>query len=169
MNQLPSKKEVAEMLLQNAPSVFLHLDPRRDRVVVPAQFRHQPHLTLEIGLNMPVPIRDLDVSDDGISCTLSFNRSPFWCRLPWSSMFAIVSVDHRGMVWPEDVPSELADRVSKSPSKPAMQAVTGGASETPPDQPAAKSPAPEPAPAQSNGPETDKPKRKLPPYLRVVK
>lgn len=104
---LPSKKDVVLALLQG-PSVFVHLDPRKKGVVVPANFRKQPQLVLQVGLNMAVQIPDLRVDDEGVSCTLSFSRSPFWCSLPWSAIYALVSEDGPGMVWPEDVPPEVA-------------------------------------------------------------
>jgi hypothetical protein len=103
----PPKKEVALALLERS-SVYVHLDPRRDAVVVPAWLKKQPQLVLQVGLNMPVPIPDLKVDDDGMSCTLSFNRAPFYCVVPWSSVFAMVGDDGRGVVWPDDVPAEVA-------------------------------------------------------------
>ncbi len=107
---LPPKKEVALALLERS-NVDVYLDPRAKGVVVPPQFRKEPRLILKIGLNMPVPIPDLRVDDDSMSCTLSFNRSPFYCVAPWSSVFAMVGEDGRGMVWPDDVPQELAVKV----------------------------------------------------------
>jgi len=105
---LPPKKEVALALLERS-SVYVHLDPRQASVVVPAWFKKQPQLVLQVGLNMPVPIKDLQLDDDGMSCTLSFSRSPFFCVVPWSSVFAIIGCDDgRGMVWPDDVPVEVA-------------------------------------------------------------
>jgi stringent starvation protein B len=104
---LPPKKDVALALLERA-SVFVHLDPRGAGVVVPVHFKRQPRLVLQIGLNMAVPIPDLRLDDQGLSCTLSFNRSLFHCVVPWSGIFALVGEDGRGMVWPEDVPQEIA-------------------------------------------------------------
>jgi stringent starvation protein B len=104
---LPPKKEVALALLERS-RVHVHLDPRKDGVIVPAGFRKQAQLVLEIGLNMPVPIPDLRLDDDGMTCTLSFNRTPFYCIVPWPSVFAMVGDDGRGMVWPDDVPPEIA-------------------------------------------------------------
>jgi hypothetical protein len=106
---LPPKKEVALALLErsNDRGIFVHLDPRHAAVVVPPWFKKQPQLVLQIGLNMPVPIPDLRLDDEGMSCTLSFNRSPFYCVVPWSSVFAMVGEDGRGMVWPDDVPAEV--------------------------------------------------------------
>jgi stringent starvation protein B len=107
---LPPKKEVALALLERS-NVDVYLDPRAKGVVVPPQFRKEPRLILKIGLNMPVPIPDLRLDDDSMSCTLSFNRSPFYCVVPWTSVFAMVGEDGRGMVWPDDVPQELAVKV----------------------------------------------------------
>ncbi|MCB9589829.1 MAG: hypothetical protein H6718_30725 [Polyangiaceae bacterium] len=107
MQALPPKKEVALALLQRS-TVFIHLDPRREEVRVPPWFKKQPQLVLQIGLNMAVPIRDLEVDDEAISCTLSFNRTPHFCLMPWSAIYALVGEDGRGMVWPDDVPAEVA-------------------------------------------------------------
>lgn len=104
---LPPKKDVALALLERS-SVHIHLDPRVSSVIVPSWFKNQPQLVLQVGLNMPVPIPDLRLDDDGLSCTLSFNRAPFHCVVPWTSVFAMVGDDGRGMVWPEDLPPEVA-------------------------------------------------------------
>ncbi len=104
---LPPKKEVALALLERS-SVHVHLDPRGTTAVVPPWFKRQPQLVLQIGLNMEVPIPDLRLDDAGLSCTLSFNRSPFFCVVPWATVFAMVGDDGRGMVWPDEVPPEIA-------------------------------------------------------------
>src|SRR5260221_14199594 len=84
--ELPPKKDVMLALLERS-SVFIHLDPRREDVRVPAWFKKQPQLVLQVGLNMAVRIPDLDVGDDAVSCTLSFSRSPFFCYMPWGAVF----------------------------------------------------------------------------------
>jgi stringent starvation protein B len=115
--QPPPKKEVALALLEGS-SLFVHLDPRRAGVLVPKGFTGQHQLVLQVGLNMAIPIPDLKVDDVGVSCTLSFNRSPFWCRLPWSAIYALVGEDGRGMVWPDDVPQEVAAQLQKQQQSP---------------------------------------------------
>lgn len=206
---LPSKKDVVLALLQG-PSVFVHLDPRKKGVVVPAHFRKQPQLVLQIGLNMAVQIPDLRVDDDGITCTLSFSRSPFWCALPYSAIYALVSEDGPGMVWPDDVPPEVATQMQaavqkQQPKRPRPRLAAVGsrppseppeaAASAPPPQEEAPPPGdnvvqlrplkkePEPAPAPAAEPEAEdtprppgprgvpgkKPRRELPPYLRVIK
>ncbi len=140
MTRLPPKKDVALALLEQA-TVLVHLDPRGDEVQVPPWFKRQPQLVLQIGLNMPKPIPDLNVDDEGISCTLSFSNSPHYCHLPWSSVYALIGASGRGMVWPDDVPKEVAGQYvvtgPKEEAKPraALHAV---GTEPSPDEQAAK-------------------------------
>ncbi len=116
---LPPKKEVALALLERS-RVHVHLDPRKDGVTVPVGFRKQAQLVLEIGLNMPVPIPDLRLDDEGMTCTLSFSRTPFFCAVPWTSVFAMVGDDGRGMVWPEDVPAEIQAQATRPVDAPPI-------------------------------------------------
>jgi hypothetical protein len=102
----PSKKEQLLKLLERG-SVFVHLDPRREGVVVPVWLVKKPPLVLQLGLNFPIPIRDLEIDDAGVRCTLSFNRSPFYCILPWSAVYALVGEDGTVTVWPSELPAEL--------------------------------------------------------------
>jgi stringent starvation protein B len=208
---LPSKKDVVLALLQG-PSVFVHLDPRKKGVVVPANFRKQAQLVLQVGLNMAVSIPDLRVDDEGVSCTLSFSRAPFWCVLPWSAIYALVSEDGPGMVWPDDVPPEVAAQMQaavtkqQAPKRPRPRLAAVGSRSIDPNEAAdeqASAPAAEESaePARANAevvpirslrkekepeaplPEAEdtprppgpravpgkKPRRELPPYLRVIK
>jgi hypothetical protein len=203
--QLPPKKEVALALLEG-PSMFVHLDPRQKGVVVPKWFSGKPQLVLQLGLNMAIPIPDLRVEDVGISCTLSFNRAPFWCQLPWEAIYALVGEDGRGMVWPQDVPPEVALQMQKGAAqatkqgkKPRKLAPVDGGEDAQPARASAKSrsrPEPERGRPDGKGAPTPigarslpdagepsekpratpnaagqarKPRRELPPYLRVIK
>jgi hypothetical protein len=118
MDSAPAKREFAIALLQQS-SVFIHLDPRREGTMVPGWLKRQPQLVLQIGLNMAVRIPDLDVGEQAICCTLSFNRSPFFCRVPWEAVFGLVGEDGRGRIWPEDVPIEIASQMQQEASKDA--------------------------------------------------
>jgi hypothetical protein len=101
--------------------MFIHLDPRRPDVLVPKGFMGQPQLVLQVGLNMAIPIPDLQIDETGISCTLSFNRSPFWCRIPWPAVYALVGEDGRGGVWPDDVPPEIQQQKPSGAGKGVAQ------------------------------------------------
>lgn len=187
MPTLPSKKDVLLGLLEKT-SVLMHLDARRDDVVVPRHLKTNPQLILQLGLNLAVPIRDLDVGDDGVRCTLSFSRTPFYCVLPYPAIFAMVSEDGgRAMVWPEDVPAEVA-RAAEAEARRLGHLKQGDApdAEESPRIEIAKRPraAEEPkaradakrakakspvATAKAEAKEPARAKRALPPYLRVIK
>lgn len=134
--RLPPKKDVALALLEQA-SMYIHLDPRADTVKVPAWFKKQPQLVLQVGLNMAVQIPDLHVDEQGLSCTLSFNRSPFFCMIPWPAVFALVGENGQAMVWAEDVPAEVAAQAQaqKAPEKPRTHLRSVGEAEAPPASP----------------------------------
>ncbi len=138
--RLPKKKDVALALLEQA-SVFVHLDPRTDKVFVPPWLKRQPQLVLQIGLNMAIPIPDLEVDEAGLSCTLSFNRSPHHCQIPWNAVFALVGDNGRGMVWPDDVPPEVAaeaEKQAKAQQAKAKMAAVPAAAPAPAPAPEAK-------------------------------
>jgi stringent starvation protein B len=130
--RLPPKKDVALALLEQA-SMYIHLDPRVGSVQVPPGFKNQPQLVLQVGLNMAVAIPDLHVDEQGLSCTLSFNRTPFFCMIPWPAVFALVGENGQAMVWAEDVPAEVAAQAQaqKAPEKPRthLRSVGEGESE----------------------------------------
>ncbi len=182
------------LALLERSSVFIHLDPRREDVRVPAWFKKQPQLVLQVGLNMAVRIPDLDVGDDAVSCTLSFSRSPFFCYMPWTSVFALVSEEGKGMLWPNDIPPEVAAQQAERAQKeqvrdrirPVAEAVPSSTPEkAEPGKPSTKKRRPQksrqekaPAAGELSGRAAAEPvaaapsresKRPLPPYLRVVK
>jgi stringent starvation protein B len=142
---LPPKKDIAIALLKRS-SVHVHLDPRVAHVVVPPWFKNQPQLVLQVGLNMPVPIPDLHLDKDGMSCTLSFNRSPFHCLVPWESVFAMVGEDGQGMVWPDDVPVEVSRQAR--PAQVAARAEVEAEAEA---RSGAAEGEPEPIPEETDG------------------
>ena len=107
--------------------VMIHVDPRREGVVVPEQFKAQAVLRLNLayGFNLPA----LDIDEEGVYAVLSFSRQDFGCTLPWSSVFAITMPDanNEGTMWPGSLPAELRESVgdtSEQPSSPDPQADT---------------------------------------------
>jgi len=188
MATLPSKKDVLLELLEKS-NVLMHLDARREDVIVPRNLKQNPQLVLQLGLNLAIPIRDLDVDDDGVKCTLSFNKTPFFCVLPYPAIFAMVAEDGRAMVWPEDVPDvvaraheEEARREGKLPAKePRALSPTPNVLQSKrlreepkarPEQkraPKANKPTPVKPQAAEAESRAQRPKRELPPYLRVIK
>ncbi|MEM9727785.1 MAG: hypothetical protein AAF997_04315 [Myxococcota bacterium] len=161
--KLPDKLEVARYLLSQG-SVFVHLDPRDVGVVVPQWYREEPQLVLQIGLNMPVPIPDLRVDEEGVYGTLSFNRSPFTCRVDWDAVFALAGDDGRGMVWPDSMPQEISEEIER-------EAGRGDPPELPEERPSLRVlPSVESSPDSEEIPAKPRPKPSdRPPYLKVVK
>lgn len=166
-DELPDKRDVARGLLLRG-SLFVHLDPRQEGVLTPAWLGRQPQLVLQLGLDLAIPIPDLKIEEDGISATLSFSRTPFTCVVPWHAIFALVGDDGKGMVWPEDMPPEIAREVDRE----------AGRQEAPAPAPI---PAPEPGlaevtPLLGREPRAKRPSKpkgrgasELPSYLRVIK
>lgn len=111
-----TKKEVASALLRNG-NVFIHLDPRKEGVAVPPRLKLQSQLVLQVGWDMPVPIPDLSLDDEGLYATLSFKGVPFTCFLPWRAIFAVVGEDAKGITWKEDMPTEIKEEMEKTSNK----------------------------------------------------
>ncbi len=159
---LPPKLDVARYLLAQG-SVFVHLDPRMDVALVPQSYRSEPQLVLQIGFDMPVPIRDLQVDADGIFGTLSFNRSLFTCHVQWDAVFALAGDDGRGMVWPDSMPQEISEEIERE------------AGREPPPPPVEERPSLRVLPAmdddgeKESSPSTPPKPGERPSYLKVVK
>jgi stringent starvation protein B len=112
--RVPGKKETLLAYLARGIAM-IHLDARRDGVVVPPQYAMDAHLRLNLSYRYGIP--DLDISDQRVQATLSFGGRPFRCIIPWGSVFGITSHGTGdGQVWPEDLPVEvvhtMADRYS---------------------------------------------------------
>jgi hypothetical protein len=106
---------------------------------------------------MAVRIPDLDVGDDAVSCTLSFNRSPFFCYMPWKAVFALVAEDGKAMIWPADIPKEVAaqqaERAQREQARAEIRAVPSGME----SEPNAKKAEPKPAKKRGARARTAKP------------
>jgi len=76
-------------------------------VILPEYLMTEPWIAretaihLEYGLDMPVPIADLSITDKGIAATLSFNREPCYTFIPWD---AIASFTCEGLRAPPPKP-----------------------------------------------------------------
>lgn len=111
--ELPSKRQVLERLLGEG-NAYVYLDPRSPEVLLPSWLLQQPQVMLHLGYGLAVPIPDLELDEDGFSATLSFNRTPVFCRVPWTSVFAIAGDDGRGHVFLESVPPEVRREIDRA-------------------------------------------------------
>lgn len=159
---LPDKTEVANQLLRNG-SLFVHMDPRVEGVQVPSWLRHQAQLVLQVGLDMPIPIPDLEVTKDGVWGTLSFSHTPFTCFMPWEAVYALVGEEGRGMVWPDSMPTEVVEEVAREEAREAVKRKE-------PAEARVYQPSIPPLPAGAKGGTRKLRSGKvLPPWLRVIK
>jgi stringent starvation protein B len=102
----------------------LHLDARRPGVIVPPQLRGEPHLVLQYGHDLPIPIPDLEVDDYGVHATLSFSRAAHRTVVPWSAVYVVACDDGRGVLYSEDVPPDvtvIAARATSDAAPPELQ------------------------------------------------
>lgn len=127
--ELPEKRPFVEELMGQGP-ILVHLDARHEGVSVPAKFEGDPKLVLRFGYGLSPAIIDLALDDDTLAGTLTFGGVPFHCVVPWGAVYAAVAeADHRGMVWPEDVPDDVIESLAR-----------GAAAEPPPPPPDASGP-----------------------------
>jgi len=103
----PSKQQAFLALLKEGWT-SLHLDARRASVLVPESFRNEAHLILQYGHDLPIPIPDLEIDEDGVRATLSFSRTAHRTSIPWTAVYAVTGVDGRGVLFDEDVPSDVS-------------------------------------------------------------
>lgn len=103
----PSKHEAFLALLQEGWT-SLHLDARRPGVIVPPHLRTEPHLVLQYGHDLPIPILDLEVDEHGVRATLSFSKNPQRTFVPWTSVYVVTCNDGRGVLYHEDVPEDVS-------------------------------------------------------------
>ena len=131
MIETDKRESLLELLEEGV--VMLHLDARREGVIVPGHLRDDPCLRLNIayGFNLPA----LEVDAEGVYAVLSFGGRDFPCTLPWSAVFAMTlpDLEHRGRLWPQTVPPEvssvLAETADDEAEPPVLEAIEGGLGE----------------------------------------
>jgi stringent starvation protein B len=123
-SERPSKQQAFLALLREGWT-SLHLDARRPGVVVPQQLRGEPHLVLQYGHDLPIPIPDLEVDEYGVHATLSFSRAAHRTVVPWSAVYVVACDDGRGVLYSEDVPPDvtvIAARATSDAPPPDLEA-----------------------------------------------
>ncbi|MCG3172423.1 MAG: hypothetical protein GMKNLPBB_00575 [Myxococcota bacterium] len=150
METINAEKKAALLELMEMGLTMIHLDARRDDVLVPSHLKINPCLRLNLSYKFHIP--DLTIGDDGLGATLSFNRQPFYCRLPWDSIYGMTSeTADGGFIWEESIPQDLREHMKRvlaaqveqaqqqngsgpaeeageeAPPRPRLQVVNGGA------------------------------------------
>lgn len=117
---LPAKRQALETLLDSGPAM-IHIDPRRDGVLVPADLCTGPVLRLKLSWRYSHP---LHLDEQGVVQTLSFPSGSFRCAVPWESVFAMGPADAQpSWVWPSDLPGEMRDLLTAAAALPDTEEV----------------------------------------------
>jgi stringent starvation protein B len=91
---------------------MVHLDARRDGVLVPKHFIGQQDLRLNLSYRFAGS--QMEVGDEGIEATLTFGGNPFRVRIPFGSVYALTShVTGAGLVFPESLPEDILAALRK--------------------------------------------------------
>ena len=102
--EVRKRELIAELLDESLVSI--QLDPRRDGVDVPAAYRDQPALCLNLSHSFHLDV--FEIGRFSIEASLSFGGARYHCVLPYSSIYSIeCTALERHYFFPEDVPVEL--------------------------------------------------------------
>jgi stringent starvation protein B len=151
MQATPLSKEAVVLKLLEEGDTMLCLDARCQGVHVPPQHANNPALRLILNVNFPRPI---EVTEAGISASLSFGGRRFACFIPMAALWAAFNPQTlQGMMWPESMPEEVVqDLARQQAGQPATPAAPPASA-----QPPAAVTAQETAPPRQRG------------HLRVIK
>lgn len=93
--------------------VMVTLDARRPGVSVPTRFAEDPQLNLDFSVRFG--LADFAFDARGVRASLSFQRQPFFCDLPWSAVYALYShVDNERLTWARSLPREILDQLPEA-------------------------------------------------------
>ncbi len=178
----PNKKlnVLDELLDQGLVQVLV--DSRIEGVVVPPHLIGDLQLRLNLSRRFGLP---LVLTETGVDATLTFQKIPYECTIPWGAIYAIISyVTGEPFLFPEDVPLEVvleAENAMDEHNPEPLEPTAHLGKESFPSQPQLRvvkenqSPLgtfTEVAPAESQSPPEPPPKEPTPSrrgHLRVVK
>jgi stringent starvation protein B len=104
VRETETKKSVLAELLEQG-MVLVTLDARQPGVDVPPHLIDDAQLRLNLSYRFGLP---MNLDDWGVVATLTFAGTPYVCRLPWTSIYLLVShVTGRPILFPADVPPEF--------------------------------------------------------------
>ena len=103
---MPSKQAgMLELLEEEAIAVYV--DPAALGVAVPEYLRASDYVILDVGYDLPRPIKNLHFHDTGFQGTFSFEGRPYDVRVPYKAVFGFVSrTTKKGGLYSTEVPSK---------------------------------------------------------------
>lgn len=108
----PQKYGVFSRFIERG-KVMVTLDSRRAGVHVPSKFAGEQQLNLDFSERFG--LADFVYDERGVRASLSFNRQPFFCDVPWAAVYALYShVDSERLTWPRSLPTEILDQLPEA-------------------------------------------------------
>src|SRR5689334_20943580 len=99
---------------------MVHLDARKDGVVVPRHFVGQQDLRLNLSYRFGGS--HMEIGEESVEATLTFGGSPFRVMIPFASIYALTShVTGAGLVFPESLPEDILAALRKEIDLDATQ------------------------------------------------
>ena len=85
-------------------------DLRRTGVSVPSTLAAEPQLNLDFSHRFG--LADFVYDERGVRASLSFNRQPYFCEVPWSAVYSLFShADNERLTWARSLPPEILERL----------------------------------------------------------
>lgn len=139
----PEKLRMFARLIERG-MVMVTLDARTGLARVPSKLAGE--LQLNLNFSHRFGLEDFDYDDDGVRASLSFGGQPFFCDLPWSTVYGMTShVDGERLLWPDSFPQELVSLLpaqARHPSASTPEPSPGPKPEPEPEPPAPTTPRP---------------------------
>jgi stringent starvation protein B len=153
------KKKHLLRLLESG-TVMMFIDSRMEEVLIPDDHKNNPQLALNLDYRFDVP--DLNITNEKIEVTLSFNQIKHYCEIPFKSIYAIRCEEAEEVViFLEDLPQKLY-AIPNQPVKEEDE-IKANSDEKPKPHLVSIESTPEPTPSKK---QETKPKK---PHLRLIK
>ncbi len=104
-----TKKSLFDTWIQD-DHILVHLDARKDEVMVPAHLKDQHSLTLKLSMFFQ---GETKADDEKISSYLRFNNEYFECIIPWNAVWGMTSDQGVQKIWEQDLPKEVFHQLAK--------------------------------------------------------
>jgi stringent starvation protein B len=132
----PEKLRMFARLIERG-MVMVTLDARAGGARVPPKFAGE--LQLNLNFSHRFGLADFEYDDNGVRASLSFGGQPFFCDLPWSTVYGMTShVDGERLLWPDSFPQELVSLLpaqARHPSAPEPSSEVKPEAEPEPEPP----------------------------------
>jgi hypothetical protein len=114
MSTAQEKKALFAAAYNDRPTVFVTFDAGHDLCLIPSHLKPKPRCVFQYGTDLPVPTHDLELTDEGIMCSLSFNGRVQPTFVPWGAVYCIhfeAGGQIRGQAWQQHIPEGAIDEI----------------------------------------------------------